>query len=164
MKRLQNESPGLHNQVTKRGSELQCALDTRDVVDRVFDFVSISESQCMRCVSKTFNESVVHRTVTYTTACRVIQRFARSYNFNQRENDLDEMTKRTLIRLYVRTYNDQWVHDLWTWSFPKIRGLVNPVQQDSLSSFIHQNPYFNRKYMRQYLHILPKEQILYMGY
>ena len=127
-------------------------------------FLSISESKDMRCVNTIFNQSIVNRTAIYTMACQVIERFARSYNFNQRGNDLDGMTKRTLIRLDVRTYNEQWVQDLSTWRYPKIRALLNQNQKESLSRFIHQNPNFNRKNMRQYLQVLTKEQILHMGY
>lgn len=131
-----------------------------DIITVISDFVSIKDFDNFKLVNKTVNECVNDRIDVYKKATRKIEFFIKS-----REVKIENiLTRRSLIRLYVRTYTDDMVKNIYSWSYPKVKGLLNNNQINIIDKYINDNPIFSRRNMYEYLSIFSRNQLCYIGY
>lgn len=131
-----------------------------DLTDYIINFISVSEYKNLAHINSSFNEIIKEKEKKYKKAVKIIEEIQ-----NKRKINLEYyLTKKTLIRLYVRTYTDDMVKNIYNWSYPKIRFLLNDEQIQFLDNYINENPEFTRRNMKEYLSVLTMRQLEYMGY
>ena len=132
-----------------------------DIIDMITEFIDFTEYDKLKSIDKTWEICINNKICKYKNAVNKIKKFTKYHSVNKHINDI---TKKTLIRLYIRTYPLESIYFMYKWSSEKIYHLLDNEQKTRITNYIENNRVFNRRNMKEYLHMLNKEQIIYMGY
>jgi hypothetical protein len=133
-------------------------FNIEELQNHVINFLHYDDFKTVKMIDKNHYQTINNKLEEYSESVKCISNFA----LKNEVMDVELMTKKTTIRLYVRKYKEQWIDWIFEGGLIKIEHLLTEEQLNQINRINKENS--KRIQMVDMLNILTKEQINYMGF